>query len=367
MIVGSKGFFPAAFSPDNKLLAILFMPGGKGSAKLPEQRAMQLWEVETGKMLHTFRLDKPGMDVFFFDRGKKILTSDYGSVSIFDVASRTLDGKYLRDGMPLAMMPDGKRLLVYTNEEGNRALELWDALTAKPLRKFSKEIDPRSRAAISPNGKWALVPSHRHATKTGQIDPSIIQLWDMSKGEIEFSIVALQKGDLVSFELWDTKGKVKTFFGADNPISEPVAFSADSKYFAAEYFDRQKKPEEKYSIRSFEVPSGKLVRTLAVSLGDHLLGFSADGKELVVLDDARGGAQGGKKDGVDQRLRRFQVQTGKQLLSVRIPADGVLPVCVLSPDSSRLFLGSGENHRLRLEIWDTAEGKILRRLQRERQ
>src|SRR5216683_3111781 len=92
--VPANTYFPAAFSPDNKLLIVAFGPGRRTpiSANLPQQRAMRLWEVETGKLLHTFWLDEPAMDVFFFDGGKKILASDYASVKIFDVASGTLDG-----------------------------------------------------------------------------------------------------------------------------------------------------------------------------------------------------------------------------------------------------------------------------------
>jgi hypothetical protein len=65
-------------------------------------------------------------------------------------------------------------------------------------------------------------------------------------------------------------------------------------------------------------------------------------------------------------LQRLEVKTGEQLWSVPIEAEGVLPVSVLSPDGSRLFLGSGSTETLRLEIWDAVQGKKLRRLKQER-
>jgi WD40 repeat protein len=354
----------AAFSPDGKLLVIATAPGGGGGgfpADLPQQRAMQLWDVETGTLLHTFWLEKTARDVLFLAGGKKILTSDYSSITIFDVAKRAVDGRYLRDGRVLATMPDGKQLLVYTDTQATKALEVWGAFTAKALRKFSTEINPGLTGTISPDGKWALVPCIAHATKTGQVDPTIMQLWDLSKGEVEFSLVGLQKEEEVSFQLWDRKGNVKVSFGADNPISGPVLFSPDSKFFVAQHSDGEGARKKGFSLRLCDIRTMKLIRTLGqFSEGVQLMGFSKDGKELVLI--------------TDEHMRRLQFQDGKQLWSVALSYED-RSFSVFSPDATRLCLGGGitysslkgnEVDTLRLEIWDAVHGKKLRNLTRER-
>src|SRR5579864_2291354 len=117
----------AAFSSDGKLLIVAFRRAGGPGANFFIQRLIKLWDVETGQELHTFIPDDEPVEVFFFDGGKKILASDETSVTIFDVASRKKEAKYLRGGRPLAMFPDGKNLLVFTEDNGG-ALELWDPL-----------------------------------------------------------------------------------------------------------------------------------------------------------------------------------------------------------------------------------------------
>jgi len=301
---------------------------------------VQLWDVETEKLLHTFQLEKPGSDVFFFDAGKKILTSDYGTVTVFDVPTHASDAKHFKDHRAMAMMPDGKRFLVYTQDQAGRALEIWDAFTAKLLQKFPVAIDPIQPAKISPDEKWALLPDPRGGQKG--IDDGTILIWDLSKGEI------------------------RTSLSREKQIYSPVAFTPDSKHFAAQHIDAEKRDNEKYSLRLYDVPTAKFLRTLAPSLDAGFIAFSPDGKELVILDPERMKLQEGRKPHVfDTGLRRLQVETGKQLYSVRIPTEGGV-VAVLSPDASRLFLGSGDSERLRLEIWDTVQGKKLRTLQPKR-
>jgi WD40 repeat protein len=342
----------AAFSPDSKLLVVATGPGGKFPENSPQQRAMQLWDVETGKLLHTFWLDKAAIDVFFFDGGKKILTSDYGSITIFDVAKGARDGKYIRGGIPLAIMRDGKKLLVYTDDDGQRAIELWDPFTAKVLQKLPTKSQPNSSpAAVSPDGKWALVAC------SGQI---IAQLWDLSRGEVQFSLVGLQKGDEPIYQLWDHKGKVKKTFAEADVLGHPVAFSPDSKTLVAAHINGREEPgREKFSLRLWEIETVKALRTLArFSEGIGLMTFSPDGKELVLF--------------TEKHLRRLQFPDGKQLWSVPLSLDRI---SIFSPDATRLFLGGGVTYSslkgndvdtLRLEIWDAVHGKKLRNLTRER-
>lgn len=318
----------AAFSPDGRLLVVSF-GARSGSAEFPEQRQMKLWDVESGKELHTFPLEESANSVFFFAGGKKIVSSTWGYIEVWDVAKRTRDGKYLKGGQPLGIMPDGKKLLVFTDTiQQDRALELWDLFSGELFRKFPGETDPRSLAAISSDGKWALVPTIRHATKFGKIDPATLQLWDLSKG------------------------KVKLSFGPENRMFGPVSFSPNSKLAVAQRAAyKEDGTSDLSSLVLWEVPNGKVVRVWK-RFPQSLVGFSPDGKELVAVD------------GFD--LRRLFVETGKILWSISLPNKKERDIFVLSPDGSRLFSGGGASkydlRYLRLEIWDAVQGKRIHKL-----
>jgi hypothetical protein len=91
----------------------------------------------------------------------------------------------------------------------------------------------------------------------------------------------------------------------------------------------------------------KAVRTIArFPQGLWLIGFSADGKEFAI---------------VGEKLGRLETETGKQLWSIPIVSDGI-PLLVLSPEASRLFLARGAGNSmaaLHLEIWDAVPGKKM--------
>jgi len=367
----------AAFSPDAKLLAVAFGPEFGEAIRLA-QRTIQLWEVDSGKLLHTFQVDRPAETLFFGQNGKKLLACNTDQVTIFDVASGQRDAQHQLGGFPLAIMPDGKKLLLYSHidNETDKILELWDPFTPKLLKKFSGTTYPRGGAAISPDGKWALVPCTPHrinkGTNKGPIDPTILQLWDLSKGEVKFSLVGIQKGDATSYEIWDAKGKLKTSLRASDVMNQPLAFLPDSKHVIATHHDREQGGKDKFSLRLWNITDMKPVRTVArFSDGLRLIGFSPDGKELVILDFSFS-----REDAKAPRFRlvqatqfhRLDIQTRKELWSVTIiPSDEGTPFFVLSSDATRLLMVNGRGARssindFTLEIWDAAAGKKLRAL-----
>jgi WD40 repeat protein len=317
----------AAFSPDGKLLIVASRPGLVHGPRghFFYQRLIKLWDVESGQELHTFIPDDQPTEVFFFDGGKKILASDEASVTIFDVASRKKEAKYLRGGRPLAMFPDGKKLLVFTEDNRGEALELWDPLTAKVLQRFPGGNNPNKGTIISPDAKWALVPC---GSNTQGI---FLQLWDLSKGQVKFS------------------------FLRKDPFIKPLGFAPDSKSWIGEILEEKTEEEpEPSALYLFEVPSGKKVRVLERSSHQRsIAGFSPDGKQFVAVDPGR--------------FRRLIVETGQILCYPPIYHQSERQVFVLSPDGTRLFMGGGADmsssfEYLRMEIWDAVRGEKTHQL-----
>jgi hypothetical protein len=279
---------------------------------------MKLWDVESGKELHTLIPDQAAREVLFFDGGKKILATDHFSFTIFEVATGKRLAKYHRSGspVPLGMMPDGKKLLISKN---NR-LELWEPFSGKVVKTFLGETNPNVGTAISWNSKWALVPCLPHQR------PAItLQLWDLSTGEIKLS------------------------FGPKDRMTGPAAISPNGKLAVAQRVEFKGEVPDKATLALLEMPSGKVVRTFPA--GGSLLAFSSDGKELVGVDSLH--------------LRRWNVETGELIWSESMPTN--TGVFALSPDGSRVFMSfassNSEDWEYRaLEIWDGVRGEKIRKL-----
>jgi WD40 repeat protein len=330
----------AAFSPDAKLLAVAIGPPEPiRKAILPKQRTIQLWEVDSGKLLHTFQVHSPAL--FFGQNGKKLLACHLDKVTIFDVAAGTKGAQNALAGIPVGVMPDGKRILLYSDDAGERELALWDPFSPKLLKKFSGTTYPAPGTAISPDGKWALVPCTPHQVKPRAIDPTVLQIWDLSNGKLSCSLER------------ETK------------LQGPLAFFPSSKYAVAQRLD-ELRPDGKdhYSLVVLEIPSGKMNRVLEKpSRSRQEVGFSDNGKQLVICDEP-----GPKPSFAPPNLRRLEVESGQELwnveLAIKEEREGVM-VSALSSDASKFFRGSGEEfdiNKLRLEIWDAVAGKKLRDL-----
>ncbi len=104
------------------------------------------------------------------------------------------------------------------------------------------------------------------------------------------------------------------------------------------------------SIKLWEVSSGRLLRQLESSipsLGASSMSrpfrFSADGKTLVAYTEGR--------------LRRWEVESGKELNSTMLPAAKDLVSAVLSEDSRTLAALSADNSSVC--VWDLASGRAL--------
>src|SRR5207253_9341982 len=119
-------------------------------------RMMKLWDVESGKEVHTFWLDAPPGPVFFFEGGKKILAVR----QIWDVARRTYERKFSADGCSLEVFPDGRKFLFL--DRSTETLKIWHAFTAKLLGSFPAAVASGKGTKISPDGNWALIPNWSH-------------------------------------------------------------------------------------------------------------------------------------------------------------------------------------------------------------
>jgi WD40 repeat protein len=158
-----------SISPDGTLLA---------SASYDEQ--VKLWNLATGKEVRA--IPASGSDVLFSPDGRTLLNSQRHSydLRLLDVATgkvlRTLTGHVnLPDGF--AFQPDGKTLVTGS---WDRTIKLWNLATGKVIRTLTGHTNDVVDVALSPDGKTIISGS----------DDGTVRLWDLATGNEIASLIA---------------------------------------------------------------------------------------------------------------------------------------------------------------------------------
>jgi WD40 repeat protein len=330
-------------APDSYTLAVALAPDGTVLARGGHDATVDLWEVASGKKLHTLRGHTvPILRLAFSPDGKTLasitgtwLPDDVrGEVKLWDVATgkeRVSIQGHPNRMLALAFSADGKTLAT-----SSRTVKLWEVETGKEKREleFGKGILPWS-LAFSPDGKtlatgtgggimegspgpvilWDLTTWKERATFTGH--PGIITWIGItpdgktlasasgSSGiDKQEDRIRLRKPLAGQIKLWDlaTKKELATL-----PLRLPwplqffdLTFAADGKTLvsATASFGNNEK-EGGIAVQQWEVATGRLQKTswatfdasgppgAGTNAGVFFAALSADGKTV-----AWGGAEG---------------------------------------------------------------------------
>jgi WD40 repeat protein len=280
---------------------------------------------------------------------KYILCKDYGStqLEIFDLNT----GKKVWDLQPPSVLfeasfsPDNKFVLLYGFEN---ILKLYDRATGNELRSFKSDVESPGSVAFSKDGKYAVVGS------------SVVKLWNLHKGGFDGVInINKQYEQILSMYKEVEKSKDQEVAKKAEKLSEEVEYyryassinfhdKNNNKYYRVEHpfsntyrintlifyevpkgkfgeaiWDRKREinkfsaPAEitaytlgdKYvltggkdkTIKLFEFPSGRYIRTFAGHLGEITgLTFSPDGKYILSAS-------------TDGTTRLWDISTGKEI------------------------------------------------------
>lgn len=271
----------------------------------------------------------------------------------------------------VAISPDGRWALSGGGyrQPGDRTVRLWDLATGKQLRQFEGHQGAISCVAFSPDGQWVAAGSWDKSIHVWEVETGIIvkKFQDNPVQNISFSpdqrflasagaadktvwLQNLQTGDQIPFK------------GHDSWVG-CVVFSPDGAQLAS----GSNAPER--CIKLWEIPSGRLLRTIRVDKDVVMLKYSPDGKYLASScgiyaptllwsvetgkqirdfsnragDRSVGFTPDGKHlvtGGQDGSVRVWQVTTG-QLVAVKKVHSGVLDDLALSPDGRLVLLSSG--------------------------
>jgi WD40 repeat protein len=228
----------------------------------------------------------------------------------------------------LAFTPDGKSLV----RDAEDALVFLDLSTGKERARLENKGRTTWSMAFSPDGKLLAATGILEGTTAA----TGVRIWDLSTGK------------LLPQWRWAANDAMDTNHPAGPGCCRCLAFSPDNKMLATAHHQR---------VHLWDVATGKEIRKIN-GLADYIgaLAFSADGKDLAVMDTCVSGEWMTPR-GTPVRL--FEVATGKGRL--RFGEQLNLPLFHLSfsPDGKVLATA----HTGLIVLWDAATTKEVRRIE----
>jgi RNA polymerase sigma factor (sigma-70 family) len=365
----SWGGRPVAFSSDGQLVA------------LPEQNAVAIFEVATGRRLHHDKGTPVGrvVAVAWSPSGDRVVTghSD-GFARVWDAATgKLIWHKVLapivsvggRAAAPtfVGLSRNGKMLVVAGNRDnpsasGKGVIVVYEAATGEVAREI-----PRGSlrlAAPAPDGRMVVVandaslvgieavtgrPCWRTPTvnKPGTfVQPAALQF----EANPTWFDAALKDGNVIRYNV--LTGHEQRRFLADGRTPEPQkAARHDPPVISAAAFSADARTMASFSggwISLWDVEAGTLRRKIRYpGAGGCLLALAPDGK-TVAATDVRS-----DEDFGDDAIRLYDVETGDPVLTLD-PADDRADVLAFSPDGTKLLTGSERGSAI---VWDVRRGQ----------
>jgi WD40 repeat protein len=320
---------------------------------------IKLWEVASGQEVLTLPegVKLPLDWVAALPDGRHALTAGGGLPKLWDLRSgkivRTYRWARISAGDRATLSPDGKRALFYHRD----AVLLWDLVANEETCTLWPEGENAyAHVDYSRDGKWAVL-----AGADGHL-----QFWDIPKGRLvrklntragvdAFAVspdgnLVLSAGGLQPgvVRLWSiATGKEVRALQDPEAFADGVAcaaFSPDGKWIAT---GSNGAPETfRGALMVWEAATGKRVRSFENQKGAvYRVAFLPDGKRLLAYNSL-------------WTLKIWEVPSGRLLRTSDMSREGKL--LTIAPDGTQvLFRG------YRLQIWDVISGKVLRALPQE--
>ncbi|MFF7727076.1 helix-turn-helix domain-containing protein [Streptomyces sp. NPDC008001] len=344
--------------PWNNVHSLAFGPAGTSLAIGSDDGTVQLWDTTTGKARTTFTgQGAPVRSLAFSPDGKTLATSSMKSVRLWDVATGALRTTFTDHTHPVqsvAFSPDG-RSLVTGSSDGTASI--WKITTGKARSALPGRTGPVEAVAFSPDGK-ALATSNYDRT---------VRVWDMATGRIRRTLTgqpalvasmafssdgrSLATGGYDgSVRIWDiATAKTRRILPEHPAAVGRVAFSPDGKTLVTGSQDK--------TVRTWDVATGAerntSTRRAAPTRGEPVV-FSADGKTVVT---------GSLPGGSDRTVRVQDVATGSSTRTITTGHTARAVLMAFSPDGRTLATSSGEEslftgtYDVTVGLWDARTGK----------
>jgi WD40 repeat protein len=371
---------------------VAFAPDGHTILALCANGVVEVWELQTSKRavpIRTFGSSGTTSNGMALSPDGRTVASSSGvkTLSLWDVASgkeiHTLDGHGALVSS-VAFSPDGRSVL---SGSADKTLKLWDVASGHELYTFTAHASGVNRVAFSPRGHlaasagedmtvrvWSLSEDRErrtlsagpHRVQAVAVSPdgrtavlaadAVLQLFDLATGRklhetvrngsavssVAFSpsgraVLSGDFGNTVMLHDVATGRKLKEFAGHADVVSS-VAFSPDARLALSGSWDR--------TLKLWDIETGREIRTFR-GHDDRIYGvaFAPDGRQALSAS-------------WDKTLKLWDVASGREVRTLRGHLDGVSSVA-FSPDG-RLALSGSKDQTVRL--WDVFTGREMRAL-----
>lgn len=203
------------FHIPEKINRIAWSPDGQTIALPSRSEAIQLWDVNTEVLLHTFK-GNFNYCVAWSPDGQTLASGGVFRLSLWDTKSRELRWRHrtsIKSTKSLAWSPDGQLLaLAFASDSSDGIgssdgiIEIWNVETQQLLRTLTGHTDDVNSVEWSPNGKILASGSNDNT----------VRLWDIETGELIHTFV--EHFNDVNSVTWSSNGKKLASASSDNTV-----------------------------------------------------------------------------------------------------------------------------------------------------
>jgi WD40 repeat protein len=300
-----------------------FNADGKQLVTASLDGSYRIWEVSSGKLLHTLQRPPEATAADPIVRGRR---GNIPGGAIYPQASPA----------SVVLSPDRKSLVA---PYGDGTVRIWEIATGKEIGKVGKLVENADAKLLAPEGLGWLYASNGLAlsadgkTLATRESDHVIRLMDMATGK---EIRRLGKA------ADEQQQSQVPYYGA---IGNGLAFSSDGKMLAA--MNSTLHQENRGVVTVWDVESGKELQRIQGGPGS-LSGRITFAKDTLAVSWA------------DRTLRLYEAATGKELRQLGEKQDNVvINTLAFSPDGKILATRAADSAPS-IRLWDVESGKELR-------